>query len=177
MHSEWSGVMLVNFESSEVYVNRKTCTGFPQIGGKLFASLCTRCSCNESEGWASLRHMGRPLIGLPVTFLQHLLWQKKAWDKTFLSWSTPFPDSPCWYQISCFLEKIETSETHLFLMLHQPPISISFQTNKEGEGEVFDRSSCEVWDIGLIAARRLNWQIAGCIDILYSSPFWEKQLT
>ena len=39
MHSEWSGVMLVNFESSEVYVNRKTCTGFPQIGGKYESQL------------------------------------------------------------------------------------------------------------------------------------------
>ena len=69
-----------------------------------------------------------------------------------------------WYQISCFPERYKARSRHL--MLHQPSLSISFpmgeQLHPDKQRGVFDRSSCELWDIQLIAATRLVLQFTGC---------------
>ena len=96
---------------------------FPQIGVCLLGSLYgTQYSCNESEGWDSLclRHMGRPryqvtscfvkLSFLPTPFLA-----KKAWDKTFVSWSTPFLESPYFSLVS---DLVFSGKINPHLMLH-----------------------------------------------------------
>ena len=169
-----------NLKLSSTHVNLKTCSEFPQIGVCLSGSLqATQYSCNESEGWGGrcLRHMGRPLIRLPVAlenflFLQHLFWQKKAWDKTFVSWSTPFLARPYFSLVSDLVFSGKTKQD----ASHPSPAACFYLLPDKQRGREVSIWP-ELWDIRLIAARRLSCQFAGCGDIFHSSLFWEKQLT